>query len=156
MLEEDIQCFPNSPPVLYSLYVCGLSIIASPPLPQACVVFVSTLGGSWLEANFPAFLSLLMELASHGKATQTAGDAVVTHCCISFILRSTLGSLLGEKAQTNAAIQLCLAVAAQKQVIGEQRGGRTLLRGYMTFRLNDFKIQGFYCHLYRATVEICR
>lgn len=84
---------------------------------QACVVFVSTLGGSWLEANFPAFLSLLMELASHGKATQTAGDAVVTHCCISFILRSTLGSLLGEKAQTNAAIQLCLAVAAQKQVI---------------------------------------
>ncbi|XP_071058667.1 HEAT repeat-containing protein 5A-like [Pseudochaenichthys georgianus] len=84
---------------------------------QACVVFVSTLGGSWLEANFPAFLSLLMELASHGKATQTAGDAVVTHCCISFILRSTLGSLLGEKAQTNAAIQLCLAVAAQKQAI---------------------------------------
>ncbi|KAJ4920035.1 hypothetical protein JOQ06_021952, partial [Pogonophryne albipinna] len=83
----------------------------------ACVVFVSTLGGSWLEANFPAFLSLLMELASHGKATQTAGDAVVTHCCISFILRSTLGSLLGEKAQTNAAIQLCLAVAAQKQAI---------------------------------------
>ncbi|KAI4791086.1 hypothetical protein KUCAC02_034219, partial [Chaenocephalus aceratus] len=58
-----------------------------------------------------------MELASHGKATQTAGDAVVTHCCISFILRSTLGSLLGEKAQTNAAIQLCLAVAAQKQAI---------------------------------------
>ncbi|KAK5857880.1 hypothetical protein PBY51_011093 [Eleginops maclovinus] len=84
---------------------------------QACVVFVSTLGGSWLEANFPAFLSLLMELASHGKATQTAGDAVVTHCCVSFILRSTLGSLLGEKAQTNAAKQLCLAVAAQKQAI---------------------------------------
>uniref|UniRef100_A0A8P4G3W7 HEAT repeat-containing protein 5A n=1 Tax=Dicentrarchus labrax TaxID=13489 RepID=A0A8P4G3W7_DICLA len=84
---------------------------------QACVVFVSTLGGSWLEANFPAFLSLLMELASHGRATQTPGDAVVTRRCVSFILRSTLGSLLGEKAQTNAAKQLCLAVAAQKRAI---------------------------------------
>ncbi|XP_069008944.1 HEAT repeat-containing protein 5A isoform X2 [Embiotoca jacksoni] len=84
---------------------------------QACVVFVSTLGGSWLEANFPAFLSLLMELASHGRATQTPGDAVVTRRCVSFILRSTLGSLLGEKAQTNAAKQLCLTVAAQKRAI---------------------------------------
>ncbi|XP_049451782.1 HEAT repeat-containing protein 5A isoform X1 [Epinephelus fuscoguttatus] len=84
---------------------------------QACVVFVSTLGGSWLEANFPAFLSLLMELASHSRATQTQGDAVVTRRCVSFILRSTLGSLLGEKAQTNAAKQLCLAVASQKRAI---------------------------------------
>lgn len=82
---------------------------------QAYVVFISTLGGSWLEANFPAFLSLLMELACHGKATQTAVDAAVTRRCISFILRSTLGSLLGEKAQTNAAKQLSLAVAAHKQ-----------------------------------------
>lgn len=86
---------------------------------QAYVVFISTLGGSWLEANFPAFLSLLMELACHGKATQTASDAAVTRRCISFILRSTLGSLLGEKAQTNAAKQLSLAVAAQKQAVGE-------------------------------------
>ncbi|KAM6968415.1 LOW QUALITY PROTEIN: HEAT repeat-containing protein 5A [Tautogolabrus adspersus] len=84
---------------------------------QACVVFVSTLGGSWLEANFPAFLSLLMELASHGRATQTPGDAVMTRRCVSFILRSTLGSLLGEKAQTNAAQQLCLAVASQKKAM---------------------------------------
>ncbi|XP_028251324.1 HEAT repeat-containing protein 5A isoform X2 [Parambassis ranga] len=84
---------------------------------QACVVFVSTLGGSWLEANFPAFLSLLMELASHGRATQTPGDAVVTRRCVSFILRSTLGSLLGEKAQINAAKQLCLTVASQKRAI---------------------------------------
>ncbi|XP_056249752.1 HEAT repeat-containing protein 5A isoform X3 [Seriola aureovittata] len=84
---------------------------------QACVVFVSTLGGSWLEANLPAFLSLLMELASHGRATQTPGDAVVTRRCVSFVLRSTLGSLLGEKAQTNAAKQLCLAVASQRRAI---------------------------------------
>ncbi|XP_035024699.2 HEAT repeat-containing protein 5A isoform X1 [Hippoglossus stenolepis] len=84
---------------------------------QACVVFVSTLGGPWLEANLPAFLSVLMELASHSRATQTPGDAVVTRRCVSFILRSTLGSLLGEKAQTNAVKQLCLAVASQKRAI---------------------------------------
>ncbi|XP_054861607.1 HEAT repeat-containing protein 5A isoform X4 [Amphiprion ocellaris] len=84
---------------------------------QACVVFVSTLGGSWLEANFPAFLSLLMELASHSRATQTPVDAAVTRRCVSFILRSTLGSLLGEKAQTNAAKQICIVVASQKRTI---------------------------------------
>ncbi|KAF3700710.1 HEAT repeat-containing protein 5A [Channa argus] len=84
---------------------------------QACVVFVSTLGGSWLESSFPVFLSLLMELASHGRATQTPGDAVLTRRCVSFILRSTLGSLLGEKAQTVAAKQLCLTVASQKRAI---------------------------------------
>uniref|UniRef100_A0A673BWM9 HEAT repeat-containing protein 5A n=1 Tax=Sphaeramia orbicularis TaxID=375764 RepID=A0A673BWM9_9TELE len=84
---------------------------------QACVVFVSSLGASWLESNFSSFLSLLMELASHGKATQTASDAVVTRHCVSFILRSTLGSLLGEKAQTNAAKQLCVYVAAHKRTI---------------------------------------
>ncbi|XP_068195506.1 HEAT repeat-containing protein 5A isoform X2 [Antennarius striatus] len=84
---------------------------------QTCVVFVTTLGGSWLEANFPAFLSLLMELASHGRATQTPGDTAVTRRCVSFILRSTLGGMLGEKAQTNAAKQLCLVVAAQKRAV---------------------------------------
>ncbi|XP_047467316.1 HEAT repeat-containing protein 5A [Mugil cephalus] len=84
---------------------------------QICVVLVSTLGGSWLETNFPSFLSLLMELASHAKATQTPGDAAVTRCCVSFILRSTLGSLLGEKAQINAAKQLCVTVASQKRAI---------------------------------------
>ncbi|XP_029900277.1 HEAT repeat-containing protein 5A isoform X2 [Myripristis murdjan] len=84
---------------------------------QACVVLVSTLGGSWLEGNLPALLSLLMELASHGRATQTPADAAVTRRCVSFILRSSLGSLLSEKAQTNAAKQLCLAVAAQKRAV---------------------------------------
>lgn len=84
------------------------------------MVFVSILGGSWLEVNFPAFLSLLMELASHGRATQTPGDAALTRCCVSFVLRSTLGSLLGEKAQTNAAKHLCFAVASHKRAIGKK------------------------------------
>lgn len=90
------------------------------------MVFVSTLGGSWLEANFPAFLSLLMDLASNSRATQTPGDAALTRRCVSFILRSTLGSLLGEKAQINAAKQLCIAVAAQKRAVGESTGNTRL------------------------------
>lgn len=70
-----------------------------------------------------------MELASHGKATHTPVDAAVTRRCIAFILRSTVGSLLGEKAQTNAAKQLSLAVATQKLAIGELTGklGETLI-----------------------------
>ncbi|KAM4625645.1 HEAT repeat-containing protein 5A [Polymixia lowei] len=84
---------------------------------QACVVFISTLGGSWLEANLPTLLSLLLELACHARATQTPGDSVVSRRCVAFILRSSLGSLLGEKAQSSAATQLCLAVATQKRTM---------------------------------------
>ncbi|XP_031697686.1 HEAT repeat-containing protein 5A-like [Anarrhichthys ocellatus] len=91
---------------------------------QSCVFFVSLLGSSWLEVNFPVLLSLLMELASHLRATQTAGDAAVTRRCVSFILRSTVSSLLGEKAQTNAAKHICSAVATQQQAVGEQRERR--------------------------------
>lgn len=92
-----------------------------PPPPQTYVVFVSTLGGSWLEGNFLTFLSLLMELPSNGRATQTPADAALTRHCVSFILRSTLTSLLGEKAQISAATQLTLAMAAHKHTFGEPR-----------------------------------
>uniref|UniRef100_A0A667Y5F9 HEAT repeat-containing protein 5A n=1 Tax=Myripristis murdjan TaxID=586833 RepID=A0A667Y5F9_9TELE len=87
---------------------------------QACVVLVSTLGGSWLEGNLPALLSLLMELASHGRATQTPADAAVTRRCVSFILRSSLGSLLSEKAQTNAAKQLWTRAVSAADVSASQ------------------------------------
>ena len=77
-----------------------------------------------------------MELASNGRATQSPGEAVVTRRCISFILRSTLGSLLGEKAQTNAAKQLCLAVTLQKRAVGE-RGGLSSI--HMNTRHSSFR-----------------
>uniref|UniRef100_A0A8C2ZDS5 HEAT repeat containing 5A n=1 Tax=Cyclopterus lumpus TaxID=8103 RepID=A0A8C2ZDS5_CYCLU len=93
---------------------------------QACVVFTSLLGGSWLESNFPSFLSLLMDLASHGRATQTAGDAAMTRRCVSFVLRSTLGCLLGEKAQTDAAKHICLAVATQQRAVGNMESKSSL------------------------------
>ncbi|CDQ63125.1 unnamed protein product [Oncorhynchus mykiss] len=84
---------------------------------QSCVVFVSCLGGVWLEANFSALLVLLMELVSQTRATQTPADAVCCRRCISFILRATLGSLLGEKAQIAAAKEICLAIGKQKRAV---------------------------------------
>uniref|UniRef100_A0A6Q2YC77 HEAT repeat-containing protein 5A n=1 Tax=Esox lucius TaxID=8010 RepID=A0A6Q2YC77_ESOLU len=84
---------------------------------QSCVVFVSVLGGPWLEAHFSSLLGLLMELVSHARATQTPADAVCCRRCVSFILRATLGSLLGEKAQIAASKDLCLAIGKQKRAV---------------------------------------
>ncbi|XP_038637209.1 HEAT repeat-containing protein 5A isoform X2 [Scyliorhinus canicula] len=84
---------------------------------QAYVVFVSTLGGQWLELNFAALLAHILELVSHPKATQTPIDAICCRHCVSFILRATVGSLLGEKAQIAAAKEICQAVGKQKKAI---------------------------------------
>uniref|UniRef100_A0A671MF91 HEAT repeat-containing protein 5A n=1 Tax=Sinocyclocheilus anshuiensis TaxID=1608454 RepID=A0A671MF91_9TELE len=83
---------------------------------QTCVVFVSILGGAWLETHFSCLLSLLMEWVSHARATQYPADAVSCHCCASFILRATLGTLLGEKAQIAAAKEICQLISKQKRV----------------------------------------
>uniref|UniRef100_A0A673TRH3 HEAT repeat-containing protein 5A n=1 Tax=Suricata suricatta TaxID=37032 RepID=A0A673TRH3_SURSU len=86
---------------------------------QAYVVFVSTLGGTWLEKNFAAFLSHILSLVSqsHPKATQTQSDAVCGRRCVSFILRATVGGLLGEKAQIAAAKDICQAIWKLKKVV---------------------------------------
>ncbi|XP_014635911.1 PREDICTED: HEAT repeat-containing protein 5A isoform X2 [Ceratotherium simum simum] len=86
---------------------------------QAYVVFVSTLGGVWLEKNFAAFLSHVLSLVSqsHPKATQTQIDAVCGRRCVSFILRATIGGLLGEKAQIAAAKDICQAIWKLKKVV---------------------------------------
>uniref|UniRef100_A0A672QC37 HEAT repeat-containing protein 5A n=1 Tax=Sinocyclocheilus grahami TaxID=75366 RepID=A0A672QC37_SINGR len=83
---------------------------------QTCVVFVSILGGTWLETHFSCLLSLLMEWVSHARATQYPADAVSCRCCASFILRATLGTLLGEKAQIAAAKEICQLISKQKRV----------------------------------------
>ena len=84
------------------------------------MVFVSTLGGTWLEKNFTAFLSHILSLVSqsHPKATQTQTDAVCGRRCVSFILRATIGGLLGEKAQIAAAKDICQAIWKLKKVMG--------------------------------------
>ncbi|XP_067152803.1 HEAT repeat-containing protein 5A isoform X5 [Apteryx mantelli] len=86
---------------------------------QAYVVFVSTLGGQWLERNFSAFLSHILDLVSqsHPKAIQTQMDAICCRRCVSFILRATVGGLLGEKAQIAAAKEICQAIWKLKKVV---------------------------------------
>ncbi|XP_050989656.1 HEAT repeat-containing protein 5A isoform X1 [Labeo rohita] len=84
---------------------------------QTCVVFVSILGGAWLETHFSCLLALLMEWVSHARAMQYPADAVSCRCCVSFILRATLGTLLGEKAQIAAAKEICQLISKQKRVV---------------------------------------
>lgn len=84
---------------------------------QAYVTFVSTLGCQWLEMNFASLLGHILELVSHPKATQTQIDAICCRRCVSFILRATVGCLLGEKAQIAAAKEICQAVGKQKRAV---------------------------------------
>lgn len=86
---------------------------------QAYVVFISTLGGTWLEKNFAAFLSHILSLVSqsHLKVTQAQSDAVCSRRCVSFILRATIGGLLGEKAQIAAAKDICQTIWKLKKVV---------------------------------------
>ncbi|XP_004711222.2 HEAT repeat-containing protein 5B [Echinops telfairi] len=84
---------------------------------QAYVVFVTTLGGQWLERSFATFLSHVLDLVSHPRATQTHVEAVYSRRCVSFILRATVGSLLGEKAQIAAAKEICQAIGKQMNAV---------------------------------------
>ncbi|PNI96994.1 HEATR5A isoform 5, partial [Pan troglodytes] len=54
---------------------------------------------------------------SHPKATQTQIDAVCCRRCVSFILRTTIGGLLGEKAQLAAVKDICQAIWKLKKVM---------------------------------------
>ncbi|XP_060031204.1 HEAT repeat-containing protein 5A isoform X2 [Erinaceus europaeus] len=95
---------------------------------QAYVVFVSTLGGAWLEKNFAAFLSHILSLMSqsHPKTTQTQIDAVCGRRCVSFILRAIIGGLLGEKAQIAAAKDICQTIWKLKKVVDVAIGDSNL------------------------------
>ncbi|XP_051478321.1 HEAT repeat-containing protein 5A isoform X3 [Apus apus] len=95
---------------------------------QAYVVFVSTLGAKWLERNFSTFLSHILDLVSqsHPKAIQSQMDAIGCRRCVSFILRATVGGLLGEKAQIAAAKEICQAIWKLKKVVDAAMGDTNL------------------------------
>lgn len=82
---------------------------------QTCVVLVSSLGSSWLEQSLSRFLTLLLELVAHARTTLSPSDVCVTRGCVSLVLRSGLGRVLGEKAQISAVQTLC-------GTVGEHRG----------------------------------
>ncbi|XP_057651452.1 HEAT repeat-containing protein 5B [Diorhabda carinulata] len=66
------------------------------------VTFVQILGTKWLEKNMKTFLSHVLYLAANPKAASSHVDAVYSRKCINFILRSVLGKMLGERAQSSA------------------------------------------------------
>ncbi|KAL0275721.1 UNVERIFIED_CONTAM: hypothetical protein PYX00_003499 [Menopon gallinae] len=81
------------------------------------VVFAQTLGNVWVERNLSVFLSHVLDLAANPKAASSHVDAVYSRKCINFILRSVLGRMLGEKAQTSACKEISIVVAKQMNSI---------------------------------------
>ncbi|KAK7901966.1 hypothetical protein WMY93_018735 [Mugilogobius chulae] len=53
----------------------------------------------------------------HPRATQTHVEAVYSRRCVSFMLRATLGGLLGEKAQIAAGKEICQAISKQMRAV---------------------------------------
>ncbi|XP_055847565.1 HEAT repeat-containing protein 5B isoform X1 [Episyrphus balteatus] len=81
------------------------------------VVFVQNMGSVWLERNQTTFLAHVLDLVANPKAASSHVDAVYSRKCINFILRSIIGKMLGEKAQTSACKELIHIVAKQMNSI---------------------------------------
>jgi HEAT repeat-containing protein 5 len=68
------------------------------------------LGTSWIESHLSLFINHILELAGNPRASTSHVDAVYSRKCITFILRSVIGSRLGEKAQFSAARELATII----------------------------------------------
>lgn len=77
------------------------------------------MGGEWLERNLSAVLNHILELVANPKAASSHVDAVYSRKCISFILRSSLGRMLGERAQVSAAKEVATIITSQMNSIGQ-------------------------------------
>ena len=92
------------------------------------MVFLSEMGGVWLERNLQLILQHVLELLSNPKTISTHIDAVYSRKCVSFILRSSFSKLLGESAQLMAATYLCQQViqysSSTQASHGEEAGGQ--------------------------------
>ncbi|XP_074651872.1 HEAT repeat-containing protein 5B-like [Tubulanus polymorphus] len=83
------------------------------------VEFVKAMGGLWLERNLADFLNHVLCLVLNPRATPTHVDAVYARKCVNFILRQTIGGLLGEKAQTAAAREICAIIVKYMNASGD-------------------------------------
>ena len=87
---------------------------------QAYVIFLTEMGGGWVERHLSTVTQHILSLLSHPKTISTHIDAVYSRRCVSFILRSVFGQLLGESAQYVAVKRLCTLIM-QTTVAGGQR-----------------------------------
>lgn len=81
------------------------------------VIFVQTLGSVWLERNMKAFLEHVLYLVANPKAAASHVDAVYSRKCINFILRTVIGKMLGEKAQTSACKEIAQIILKEMNSI---------------------------------------
>ncbi|CAH0562547.1 unnamed protein product [Brassicogethes aeneus] len=84
---------------------------------HAYVTFVQILGSVWLERNMKTFLSHILYLVANPKAASSHVDAVYSRKCINFILRSILGKMLGEKAQTSSCKEVAQIIVKEMNSI---------------------------------------
>ncbi|MCL4124784.1 UNVERIFIED_CONTAM: hypothetical protein GTU68_043849 [Idotea baltica] len=84
---------------------------------QAYVVFVQELGSVWLERHLSVLLNHLTELVSSPKATASHVEAVYSRKCVTFILRATVGRMLGEKSQAAASKEVTHLIIKQMNTV---------------------------------------
>ncbi|CAG0883432.1 unnamed protein product [Darwinula stevensoni] len=80
---------------------------------HAYVVFINNLGSLWLERNLSQVLGHVLEVVANPRVNTSHVDSVYARKCVSFILRSLLGKMLGEKAQIAACKEVCLIISRQ-------------------------------------------
>lgn len=85
---------------------------------QAYVIFVQMLGGTWLERNIGALIAHVLDLVTNPKAASSHVEAVYSRKCVNFILRGTIGKLLGEGAQAAACKEIAHIILKQMNSIG--------------------------------------
>lgn len=85
---------------------------------QAYVIFVQMLGGIWLERNIGALVAHVLDLVTNPKAASSHVEAVYSRKCVNFILRGTVGKLLGEGAQAAACKEIAHIILKQMNSIG--------------------------------------
>lgn len=84
---------------------------------HAYVIFAHTMGSVWLERNLQTFLIHVLDLVANPKAASSHVDAVYSRKCINFILRSVVGKMIGEKAQSSTCKELIHIIAKQMNSI---------------------------------------
>lgn len=81
-------------------------------------MFVQMLGGTWLERNVGALIAHVLDLVTNPKAANSHVEAVYSRKCVNFILRGTVGKLLGEGAQAAACKEIAHIILKQMNSIG--------------------------------------
>ncbi|XP_058806084.1 HEAT repeat-containing protein 5B isoform X2 [Phymastichus coffea] len=84
---------------------------------HAYVVFVQMLGSTWLERNVSTLVAHVLDLVANPKAASSHVDAVYSRKCINFMLRGTIGKLLGEGAQAAACKEIAHVILKQMNSI---------------------------------------